>query len=81
MDVLFSFEFTTFSTSFSVTGSKKNNFFEGSLIVSRIEPFIFAIFLASFRPTLTKKKIKHVSYRFTHLIYFAIIIKHSLWSY
>ena len=44
MDVLFGLEFTTFNTSFSVTGSKKNDFFEGSFIVSRIDPLIFQYF-------------------------------------
>ena len=55
MDVLFELEFTTFNISFSVTGSKKNDFFEGSFIVSRIDPLFFSIFLASFGPTLKKK--------------------------
>ena len=56
MDVLFRLEFTTFNTLFTVpvTGSKKNDFFEGSFIVSRIDPFIFSIFLAGFGPTSTK---------------------------
>ena len=55
MDVLFGLEFTIFSNPFSVTGSKKNDVVEGSFIVSKIDPFIFLIFLASFGPTLTKK--------------------------
>ena len=54
MDVLFGLEFTTFNTSFSVTGSKINIFFGGLLIVSRIDPSFFSIFLASSGPTLTK---------------------------
>ena len=57
MDVLLGLAFTIFTTSRIVgrTGSKKNDFFKGLFIVSKIDPPASSISLANFGPTLTKK--------------------------